>query len=68
MLTKIADSWIDITMVTAVGPYMDDSTKDFAVVKLMRGEQIVKASAESAAKAINKALQEWKASEKCANQ
>jgi hypothetical protein len=64
MLTKIADSWIDISLVTAVDPYMDDPAKAKSVVHLKNGSHIVSATADDAATAINEALAKWKESQK----
>ena len=67
MLSKIGNSWIDLSLVTAVEPYMDDPSKPRAVVTLTRKQHIVCVTADDAATAINHALEEWKGSERCAN-
>jgi hypothetical protein len=68
MLTKIGNSWIDLGLVTAVEPYMDDPAKPKAVITLQRGSHIVSVTADDAATAINQALEQWKGGEGCANQ
>jgi hypothetical protein len=68
MLTKIGNRWIDLALVTAVEPYMDDPAKPRAVVTLTRKQHIVSVTADDAATAINQALEKWKGYEGCANQ
>src|SRR4051794_3935476 len=60
MLTKIGEAWIDISLVTAVEPYMDDPAKPKATVTLQQTTHVVSVTAESAATAINDALAKWK--------
>jgi hypothetical protein len=60
MLTKIGEAWIDIALVTAVEPYMDDPSKPKATVTLQRSAHVISVTAETAAKAINEALGRWK--------
>ena len=67
MLSKIGNSWIDLSLVTAVEPYMDDPTKPRAVVTLTRQQHIVCVTADDAATAINQAIDKWKGGNGCAN-
>lgn len=68
MLTKIGNSWIDLALVTAVEPYMDDPAKPKAVITLQRGSRIVSVTCGRFRAAINQALEQWKGNEGCANQ
>ncbi len=67
MLTKIANAWIDISLVKAVSPYMDDPAKERSVVHLGREGIVITATADDAAAAVNAALAQWKERGECAN-